>query len=72
MARPRRLSGGSGDENGLSSEYKTAVLRRRSQVQVQVAVLQINKQAQKCLLELITIQNAVLDRGELFGSVING
>ena len=42
----------------------TAGLKRRSQVQVQVAVLQINKRAQKCLLTLITIQNAVLDRGE--------
>ena len=49
-----------------------AGLKRRSpQVQVKVAVLQINKQAQKCLLALITIQNSVLDRGELFGPVTN-
>ena len=55
---------------------EAAGLKRRSQVQEQVdnsqvAVLQISKQAQKCLLDLITIQNAVLYRSELFGSVTN-
>ena len=34
------------------------------QVKVQVTVLQINKQAQKCLLAVITIQNFFLDQCE--------
>lgn len=34
------------------------------QVRVQVTMLQIIKQHQKCLLALISLQNGLLDRGE--------
>ena len=37
---------------------------KRVTVNIQVTMLQINKQARKCLLALISIQDVVLDRGE--------
>ena len=45
----------------VSQNWQVSFTGHIPQVKVQVTVLQINIQAQKCLLALITVQNVVLD-----------
>ena len=66
MALKRAILCGSEERHPyqFAPEQQVSFTGHIPQVQVQVAVLQINKQAQKCLLALISIQNFVVDRGE--------